>query len=74
MVIKSPQLTNKKGTMKKETNKKGTMKKKANKKILLAHKRIQKAYEVIDEIKQKDEKRIIHCLFQDLSDKLLDNC
>ena len=64
MVIKSPQLT----------NKKGTMKKKANKKILLAHKRIQKAYEVIDEIKQKDEKRIIHCLFQDLSDKLLDNC
>ena len=47
--------------------------KKANKKILLAHKRIQKAYEVIDEIKQKDEKKIIHCLFQDLSDKLLDN-
>ena len=64
MVIKSPQLT----------NRKGTMKKKANKKILLAYKRIQKAYEVIDEIKQKDEKRIIHCLFQDLSDKLLDNC
>ena len=47
--------------------------KKANKKILLAYKRIQKAYEVIDEIKQKDEKKIIHCLFQDLSDKLLDN-
>ena len=64
LAMKKPQLT----------NKKGTMKKKANKKILLAHKRIQKAYEVIDEIKQKDEKRIIHCLFQDLSDKLLDNC
>jgi hypothetical protein len=47
--------------------------KKANKKILLAHKRIQKAYEVIDEIKQKDEKKIIHHLFQDLSDKLMDN-
>ena len=53
--------------------KKETTTKKANKKILLAHKRIQKAYEVIDEIKQKDEKKIIHCLFQDLSDKLLDN-
>ena len=46
------------------------MKKKANKKILLAQKRIQKAYEVIDERKQKDEKRIIHCVFQDITDKL----
>ena len=28
---------------------------------------------VIGEIKDKKEKEIIHCLFQDLSDKLLDN-
>tara|TARA_R100001443_G_scaffold85687_1_gene92356 strand:- start:430 stop:585 length:156 start_codon:yes stop_codon:yes gene_type:complete len=48
-------------------------KKKANKKILLAFKRIQKTYDVIKEIKNKDEKKIIHHLFQDLSDKLMDN-
>ena len=35
---------------------------------------IQCIYEkVIGEIKNKKEKEIIHCLFQDLSDKLLDN-
>ena len=35
---------------------------------------IQIIYErVIGEIKDKKEKEIIHCLFQDLSDKLLDN-
>ena len=35
---------------------------------------IQCIYEkVIGEIKDKKEKEIIHCLFQDLSDKLLDN-
>jgi|TARA_R100000322_G_scaffold49114_1_gene30953 hypothetical protein len=28
---------------------------------------------VIDLIKDKEERNIIHCLFQDLSDKLLDN-
>ena len=28
---------------------------------------------VIGEIKDKKKKEIIHCLFQDLSDKLLDN-
>ena len=28
---------------------------------------------VIDLIKDKKERNIIHCLFQDLSDKLLDN-
>ena len=39
------------------------MKKKANKKILKA----------VDEIQKKGEKKIIHHLFQDLSDKLLDN-
>ena len=27
----------------------------------------------IDLIKDKEERNIIHCLFQDLSDKLLDN-
>ena len=54
-------------------NEREKMSKKPNKKILLAHKRIQKAYDVIKEIKKKDEKKIIHHLFQDLSDKLLDN-
>ena len=49
------------------------MKNKPNKKILLAYKRIQKAYDVIKEINNKDEKKIIHHLFQDLSDKLMDN-
>ena len=35
---------------------------------------IQNIYrKVIGEIKDKKEKEIIHCLFQDLSDKLLDN-
>ena len=28
---------------------------------------------VIDLIEDKEERNIIHCLFQDLSDKLLDN-
>ena len=30
-------------------------------------------YDVIKEIKNKDEKKIIYHLFQDLSDKLMDN-
>ncbi len=35
---------------------------------------IQNIYQrVIGEIENKKEKEIIHCLFQDLSDKLLDN-
>jgi len=35
---------------------------------------IQNIYKrVIGEIKDKKEKEIIHCLFQDLSDKLLDH-
>ena len=35
---------------------------------------IQNIYrKVIGEIEDKKEKEIIHCLFQDLSDKLLDN-
>jgi len=35
---------------------------------------IQNIYQkVIGEIKDKKEKEIIHCLFQDLSDKLLDH-
>ena len=35
---------------------------------------IQNIYQrVIREIEDKKEKEIIHCLFQDLSDKLLDN-
>jgi hypothetical protein len=48
-------------------------KKKANQKIVKAVAEIQKIYDIIDEIKDKDEKKIIHHLFQDLSDKLLDN-
>ena len=48
-------------------------KRKANKKILKAVDEIQEIYLIIDEIKNKDEKKIIHHLFQDLSDKLLDN-
>ena len=35
---------------------------------------IQNIYQrVIEKIEDKKEKEIIHCLFQDLSDKLLDN-
>jgi len=49
------------------------MKKKPNKKILKAFNEIQKIYLIINEIKNKDEKKIIHHLFQDLSDKLMDN-
>ena len=48
-------------------------KKKANQKIVKAVAEIQKIYDIVDEIKDKDEKKIIHHLFQDLSDKLLDN-
>jgi len=48
-------------------------KRKANKKILKAVDEIQEIYLIINEIKNKDEKKIIHHLFQDLSDKLLDN-
>jgi len=46
---------------------------KTNKKILKAVEEIQKIYLIINEIKNKNEKKIIHYLFQDLSDKLLDN-
>jgi len=49
---------------------------KANKKILKAVDDIQKNYQIIiegNQIKNKSEKKIIHYLFQDLSDKLLDN-
>ena len=49
------------------------MKRKANKKIVKAVDEIQKIYDIIYEIKDKDEQRIISNLFQDLSDKLLDN-
>lgn len=49
-------------------------KKTANKKILKAVNEIQKIYLIINEIENKDEKKIIHHLFQDLSDKLIDNC
>jgi len=51
-------------------------KRKANKKILKAVDEIQEIYGTIvegNEIKNKDEKKIIHHLFQDLSDKLMDN-
>ena len=42
--------------------------------ILKAHSNIQSIYEkVINLIEDKNEREIIHCLFQDLSDKLLDN-
>jgi hypothetical protein len=51
-------------------------KRKANKKILKAVDEIQKIYLIVvegNQIKNKGEKKIIHHLFQDLSDKLLDN-
>ena len=48
-------------------------KKTANKKILKAVNEIQKIYLIINEIENKDEKKNIHHLFQDLSDKLMDN-
>jgi hypothetical protein len=46
----------------------------ANKKIISTHKQLQKLYKVVKLIKNKDEKKIISNLFQDLSDKLIDNC
>ena len=46
----------------------------ANKKIIRTHKKLQKLYKVVKLIKNKDEKKIISNLFQDLSDKLIDNC
>ena len=42
-------------------------------KILETHKQLQKLYDVIYLIKDKEERAIISNLFQDLSDKLLDN-
>ena len=42
-------------------------------KILETHKQLQKLYDVIYSIKDKQERKIISDLFQDLSDKLLDN-
>jgi len=47
---------------------------KANTKIIKAHKQIQKLYKLVKLIKNKDDKKIISNLFQDLSDKLMDNC
>ena len=44
----------------------------ANKKIISTHKKLQKLYKVVKLIKNKDEKKIISNLFQDLSDKLID--
>jgi len=46
----------------------------SNKILLKSHNDLQNMYrEVINLIEDKKEKEIIHCLFQDLSDKLLDN-
>jgi len=47
---------------------------KPNKKIIKAYKQLQKSYKVVKLIKDKKEKQIISNLFQDLSDKLIDNC
>ena len=47
---------------------------KVNTKIIKAHKQLQKLYKVVKLIKNKDEKKIISNSFQDLSDKLMDNC
>ena len=44
-----------------------------NKKIIEVHKQLQKLYDVVYLIKDKKEKQIISNLFQDLSDKLIDN-
>ena len=45
-----------------------------NKVILKAHNDIQNIYKsVIVLIEDDSERNIIHCLFQDLSDKLMDN-
>ena len=45
-----------------------------NKVILQAHNDIQNIYKsVIVLIEDDSERNIIHCLFQDLSDKLMDN-
>ena len=42
--------------------------------LLKSHNDLQNMYrEVINLIEDKKEREIIHCLFQDLSDKLLDN-
>ncbi len=46
----------------------------ANKKVIKTHEQLQKLYKVVKLIKNKDEKKIISNLFQDLSDKLIDNC
>jgi hypothetical protein len=46
----------------------------SNKILLKSHNDLQSIYEkVINLIEDKNEREIIHCLFQDLSDKLLDN-
>ena len=45
-----------------------------NKILLKSHNDLQNMYrKVINLIEDKKEREIIHCLFQDLSDKLLDN-
>tara|TARA_R100000008_G_scaffold75167_1_gene54241 strand:+ start:1700 stop:1864 length:165 start_codon:yes stop_codon:yes gene_type:complete len=46
----------------------------SNKILLKSHNDLQNMYrKVINLIEDKKEREIIHCLFQDLSDKLLDN-
>ena len=46
----------------------------SNKILLKSHNDLQNMYrKVINLIEDKKERKIIHCLFQDLSDKLLDN-
>ena len=46
----------------------------SNKILLKSHNDLQNMYrKVINLIEDKKEREIIHCLFQDVSDKLLDN-
>jgi hypothetical protein len=48
--------------------------KNVNWEVYYAHMDVQNAYKkCIKTIKDTEEKNIIHCLFQDLSDKLMDN-
>ena len=48
--------------------------KNVNWEVYYAHMDVQNAYKkCIKTIKDTEERNIIHCLFQDLSDKLLDN-
>ena len=48
--------------------------KNVNWEVYYAHMDVQNAYKkCIKTIKDTEERNIIHCLFQDLSDKLMDN-